>query len=268
MIEKAIPSTGERIPVIGMGTWQSFDVADGAVVVPLVETFVDGGGRVIDTSPMYGHAEAAIGEVRRRSTSGDKLWIATKVWTQGLSAGVQQMERSMKLMGTSRVDLMQIHNLVDWRVQLATLRRWKDEGRIRYIGITHYVPSAFEALASILRHEPIDFVQLPYSLSTPDAERMLLPLCAERGAGVLVNRPLEEGALLRAKRSLPDEARDLGVASWAELALRYVISHPAVTCAIPATSSLDHLRENLRAGTEPLWSEDERRAALALYHAR
>ena len=245
MQQRPIPSSGEFLPVIGLGTWQTFDVAGAAraKLAPLVERFAAGGGRVIDTSPMYGRAEEAVGELKP-----SQVFLATKVWTEGRDEGVAQMERSMRLLRTRCIDLMQVHNLVDWRTHLRTLRQWKEEGRVRYIGVTHYVPSAFGQLERIMRDESIDFVQLPYSVGTPDAEERLLPLAQERGIAVLVNRPFEEGALTRRFRGR------------GELMLRWIVSHPAVTCVIPATRSAEHLGENLRAGEqEPLTAEERAR---------
>jgi diketogulonate reductase-like aldo/keto reductase len=247
MQTRAIPSSGEALPVIGLGTWQTFDVQDVQPLLPVVDAFAAAGGSVVDTSPMYGRAEEAVGRVKSRIP---RPFLATKVWTRGRQEGMAQMERSFRLLQTGVIDLMQIHNLVDWRVHLATLRGWKEQGRIRYLGITHYVPSAFGELESILRSEVIDFVQLPLSIGVPDAARRLLPLARERGVAVLVNRPFEEGALLRRLRGrpLPDEARALGCASWSELLLRWIVAHEEVTCVIPATGSRPHLEENLRAG--------------------
>jgi aryl-alcohol dehydrogenase-like predicted oxidoreductase len=243
MHHRAIPSSGELLPVIGLGTWQTFDVAGGAraKLVPVVERFTAGGGRVIDTSPMYGRAEEAVGKLKPANA-----FLATKVWTQGREHGVEQMERSMRLLRTNRIDLMQVHNLVDWRTHLVTLRQWKDEGRVRYIGITHYRTGAFSELERIMRDETLDFVQLPYSVGVPDAEERLLPLAQERGVAVLVNRPFEEGALTRRH---PHQA---------ELLLRWIVSHPAVTCVIPATRNAEHLAENLRAGEGALFDAKER----------
>lgn len=235
---RSIPKSGEQLPVIGLGTWQTFDVRNAKPLVAVLDRFVDAGGRLIDTSPMYGRAEEVAGEIR-----GDReLFIATKVWTRAREAGIAQMQRSMKLLRATQIDLMQIHNLVDWRVHLETLRRWKDEGRIRYIGITHYHAGAFADLESIMRSEDIDFVQLPMSAALPDAEERLLPLAQDRGIAVIVNRPFEGGSLV----------------SDPELLLRYVVSHPAVTCAIPATSNPEHLIENMRAGDAPPLSTRER----------
>jgi diketogulonate reductase-like aldo/keto reductase len=209
---------------------------------------------------MYGRAEEVAGALRPADA-----FVATKVWTRGREHGIEQMRRSMQLLRTERIDLMQIHNLVDWRTHLATLRAWKAEGRVRYIGVTHYTTSAFRELESIMRDEEIDFVQLPMSIGVPDAEERLLPLAEDRGIAVLVNRPFEEGALLRnvRRRALPDWARDYGAESWSELLLRWIVSHPAVTCVIPATGNPEHMSENVRAGEGRLLSMKERLALKA-----
>jgi diketogulonate reductase-like aldo/keto reductase len=253
MHTRPIPSTGELLPIIGLGTWQTFDVSAGAARQPLGELLRDfraAGGTLIDSSPMYGRAEETVGEL---GNNVPDAFIATKVWTDGRAAGERQMRESLRLLRRETIDLMQVHNLVDWRTHLTTLRRWKEQGVIRYIGITHYRVDAFPELKAILSTEKIDFVQLPLSLGVPDAERELLPLARDRGVAVIVNRPFEGGSILRRVRTLPlpEWAQQSGYASWGELFLRYVVSHPDVTCAIPATSRRDHLAENLRAGSEP-----------------
>jgi len=258
-----------QLPLIGLGTWQTFDVATKPEKERLAEVlrrFGAAGGRLIDTSPMYGRAEAVAGELM--SNLPDPF-VATKVWTRGRQHGIEQMERSMALLRTPSIDLMQIHNLVDWRTHLETLRRWKDEGRIRFIGITHYHTGAFGDLESIMRAESIDFVQLPMSVELPDAEDRLLPLAQSRGIGVIVNRPFEGGTLFRDVRHepLPEWAAEFDSTSWSELFLRYVVSHPAVTCAIPATGNLEHLEENMRAGKGRVLTGGER-AKLRAYLRR
>ncbi|MBV9492871.1 MAG: aldo/keto reductase [Acidobacteria bacterium] len=259
MNTRNIPKTGEAIPVIGLGTWQTFDVSASATkpLGEVLDAFTAAGGKVIDSSPMYGRAEERVGDLRGHAPGA---FLATKVWTSGKQNGIDQMTRSMKLLRTDVIDLMQIHNLVDWRTHLKTLREWKDAGRLRYIGITHYQAGAFPQLEAILREEEIDFVQLPLSVELPDAETSLLPLCQSRGVGVLVNRPFEGGTLFRHVRNkpLPSWAEEFASESWAELFLRYVVSHPAVTCAIPATSSVRHLAENLRAGEGRMLTMEER----------
>jgi diketogulonate reductase-like aldo/keto reductase len=266
MIERTIPSTGETIPVIGLGTWQTFDVDARASRQPLAEVlrrFAAAGGRVIDSSPMYGRAEEVAGELMSQLPDA---FVATKVWTRGRERGIEQMERSAELLRTPRIDLMQIHTLLDWRTQLATLRAWKEEGRIRYAGITHYHTGAFDDLESIMRRETIDFVQLPMSVELPDAEERLLPLAESRGIAVLVNRPFEGGTIFRdvRKKPLPEWAREFDSHSWGELFLRWVVSHPAVTCAIPATANPDHLTENVRVGEGRMLTAGER-AKLRAY---
>jgi diketogulonate reductase-like aldo/keto reductase len=258
VIEREIPSTGERIPLIGLGTWQTFDVRNATPLVPVVEAFAAAGGRVIDSSPMYGRAEETVGILHAHVS---RAFLATKVWTRGRAEGIAEMERSMRLLRTDVVDLMQIHNLLDWRIHLGTLRDWKAQGRIRYLGITHYTTGAFADLASILRCEAVDFVQLPLSIGVPDAARRLLPLARERRVAVLVNRPFEEGALLRRLRGrpLPPWAADFDCRSWSELFLRWIVAHEEVTCVIPATSSLQHMRDNLRAGEGRTLDAEERR---------
>jgi aryl-alcohol dehydrogenase-like predicted oxidoreductase len=243
----------ETLPRIGLGTWQTFDAGPSdAARKPLREVlaeFVKLGGRVVDSSPMYGRSETVLGGLAVELGLRDKLFVATKVWTSGRAAGIRQMEDSeRKLRG--RVDLMQVHNLVDVETHLATLRDWKREGRIRYIGITHYTSGAYGDLERVLDRGGIDFVQLNYSLAEREAERRLLPHAAAKGVRVLINRPFGGGSLFRDIRNkpLPSFAAEIGCASWAELFLKFVVSHPAVTCAIPATSKVEHLRQNMRAG--------------------
>lgn len=269
MLERSIPSSSERIPAVGLGTWRTFDPPSTVdrVTAPIKETlsaFVEAGGRVVDSSPMYGKAEMVLGRLSHELGVNSNLFIATKVWTSGRAAGIWQMTESMKLLGRAQVDLMQIHNLVDWRTQLATLREWKAEGRIRYIGITHYDPSAYATLESVIRSEQLDFVQLAYSATVRDAADRLLPLAADRGVGVLVNRPFEGGGLLSriAKRALPGFARAFAT-TWSEALLKFVLAQPAVTCVIPATTSVEHLRDNLAAGDGRLPTEQECRELVS-----
>lgn len=257
MIERTIPSSGENVPAIGLGTWQTFDVGSGSERAPLREVlrlFVELGGRVIDSSPMYGRSETVVGDLSAELGVADRLFVATKVWTRGRREGVQQMETSMRRLRASRVDLMQVHNLLDLDTHLATLADWKRAGRIRYTGVTHYQVRAYDELARIIGARDVDFVQLNYSLLTRDAERRILPLAQERRVAVLVNRPFEGGdAFRRVRRApLPGWAGDIGCHSWAQVFLKYILSHPAVTCAIPATSNPDHLRDNLGAGSGAL----------------
>jgi diketogulonate reductase-like aldo/keto reductase len=251
-IKKAIPSTGERIPVIGLGTSRTFDAAPGAAraaLVPVLQAFFDRGGALIDSSPMYGAAEEVVGELLRATRHGD-VFAATKVWTDGKQAGVEQMERSRSLWGVPRFDLMQIHNLRDWRTHLETLKEWKAKGSIRYIGITTSHGRMHDELEAALRQEPFDFVQLSYNLEDREVERRLLPVAAERGVAVLVNRPFQLGGLFEKVRGkpLPPWAKELDIASWGQFFLKFAVSHPAVTCAIPATTKVKHMEDNMGAG--------------------
>ena len=254
MHTRAIPSSGEQLGVIGCGTWQTFDVGsaeeDRKRLADVLRVLVDAGGSVLDSSPMYGRSEAVAGDLLTQLGLHDKAFVATKVWTSGAGEGVRQMEASMRLLQHPRIELMQIHNLVDWRTQLKTLRAWKEAGRIKYLGITHYTASAFGELEAIMRAEKLDFLQLNYSLDDRAAEARLLPLAAERGIAVLVNQPFGGGGLLRglADKPLPAWAADIGCASWAQVLLKYVTSHPAVTCAIPGTGRPQHMRDNVAAG--------------------
>lgn len=255
MITRPIPSSGEAMPVIGLGTWQVFDVGPGDPARPklaeVLRLLADSGGRMIDTSPMYGRAEAATGDLVAAAGLRPRLFLATKVWTGGRDAGIAQMRRSAELLRSPVLDLIQIHNLLDWRTHLATLRRLKEDGRVRYIGVTHYTTGSLPELARLLEAEPgVDFVQCGYSLETRDAETRLLPVAAERGVAVIVNQPFETGGMFRRVRgrALPGWAAEFDCASWAQLFLKYLIADPAVTCVIPATAKPEHMQDNLKAG--------------------
>ena len=253
-LTRPIPSTGETIPAVGLGTWQTFDVGAAASerdpLREVLRRFADAGGRVVDSSPMYGAAESVVGDLAADIQVADRLFLATKVWTSGREAGIAQMEQSLRRMRAKRLDLMQIHNLLDWRVHLKTLRDWKQAGRIRYLGVTHYTASAFDELERVLRAEPLDFVQINYSLGERDAERRILPLARDRGIAVLVNRPFSAGGLFSSVRGrpLPAWATELGYESWAHVFLKWILAHPAVTCVIPATRRPEHLADNMKAG--------------------
>ena len=253
-ITKPIPRTGESLPVMGLGTWQTLDIGQAeSARAPLREVMRDFarlGGKVIDSSPMYGRSESVVGDLATELKLHKQLFLATKVWTRGHDAGIRQMEESFRHLRTTRMDLMQIHNLVDWRIHLATLRQWKDQGKIRYIGVTHYTASAYDQLAHVLETEDLDFVQLNYSMAERDAERRLLPLASDKRVAVLVNRPFAQAELFRKVRgkALPPWAKEIDCSSWSQFFLKFVISHPAVTCAIPATSKVQHLIDNMQAG--------------------
>jgi diketogulonate reductase-like aldo/keto reductase len=254
ILRREIPSSGERIPAVGLGTWRTFDVgsaaSERAPLRDVLQRFVDLGGRVIDSSPMYGAAESVLGDLAAALGVTERLFVATKVWTGGREAGIAQMEQSMRRLRVRRLDLMQIHNLLDWRTHLRTLRLWKEAGRIRYLGVTHYTSSAYDELERVLRGEPLDFVQVNYSLGEREAERRILPLAHERGVAVLVNRPFSEGGLFQRVRghAVPGWAAEIGCESWAQLFLKWILAHHAVTCVIPATSRPQHLADNMAAG--------------------
>ena len=278
MRTRSIPSSGEALPVVGLGTWISFDVeASEAALAPrreVLRLLFAGGGSVIDSSPMYGRAESVVGALLAETGTRGRAFLATKVWTQGRDAGIAQMRRSMRRLGAGMdgaapLDLMQIHNLVDWRTHLSTLRAMKEASEIRYIGITHYTPSALDALTGILEAEPgIDFVQFAYSIATRDAERRLLPLCAERGIAFLANQPYDSGAVFRRVRgtALPEWAAGFAD-SWGRFFLKFILAHPAVTCVIPGTDDPKHMADNLGAGYGRLPDAEERRRMVSFWES-
>ena len=251
---RPIPSTGEQLPVIGLGTWQVFDVGrDAAKRAPLrqtLEAFARGGGRVVDSSAMYGTSESVLGDLAAGLGLHKKLFIATKVWTSGRDEGIRQMELSFSRLRVKRLDLMQVHNLVDVATHTRTLAEWKNKGRVRYLGITHYVSSAYAEVERLLKTGQYDFLQINYSLGEPAAAQRLLPLAAERRIAVIANRPFVEGAMFRRVRgkALPEWAKEIGVASWAQFFLKWILGHPAVTCTIPGTGRPEHMLDNLAAG--------------------
>lgn len=254
MLTRTIPSSGEKLPVIGLGTWRAFDVNLSADIQRQLEDvlsmFVKLGGRVIDSSPMYGHAEEVIGQLSSALGIRDKVFLATKVWTEGKQSGIQSMERSMSLLRTNRIDLMQVHNLVDVSTQLATLQEWKQQGRIRYTGITHYESGALGEIEKLMRSQKFDFLQINYSLMEPEAEERVLRLAQERGVAVIANRPFGAGGLFGKVRSkpLPDWAAEFDCRSWAQFFLKWIVANPAITCAIPATNKSRHLEDNMQGG--------------------
>jgi len=273
MVRRAIPASGQAVPVIGLGTARTFDVDpnDTAAMQPLrgvMRAFHEGGGRVVDSSPMYGRAESVVGTLAADQGIADELFMATKVWTRGKDDGIEQMEQSRQRMGGGRLELIQVHNLVDLRTHLNTLKRWRDEGRVRYIGVTHYTAGYHDDLARIVEREPIDFVQLNYNIATRNAENRLLPACANNGVATLINEPFETGALFGrvSGGEVPQWAREeLGIKSWAQLFLKFIVGHPAVTCAIPATSDPEHAADNIAAARAPLPDQRQReRLAQAL----
>lgn len=261
---RPIPSSGEELPVIGLGTWQTFDVGrtERRPLEEVLSRFVDLGGRLVDSSPMYGRSEEVVGEIASRLGLRERLFLATKVWTTGKRAGLAQIEESARLLRSPKIDLLQVHNLLDVDTQLETLRSWKEEGRVHYIGVSHYTASAYPEVARVLRREKLDFLQINYSVVEPEAEEAILPLAADRGVAVIANRPFGGGAGLRrvAARPLPSRAAELACESWAELFLKWILANPHVSCVIPATGKRSHLERNMRAGSGPFPDPAQRRA--------
>ena len=255
---KVVPSTGERIPILGMGTWQTFDVGRSSDVrarlLNVLETFFDRGGRLIDSSPMYGRSEGVVGALLSRTSPRPSLIAASKVWIYGKRLGVVQIEDSRKEWGIPRFDLLQVHNLLDWEAHLETLREMKANGRVRYIGVTTSHGRRHDELERIMTREKLDFVQFTYNLADRSVETRLLPLARERGIAVIINRPLDGGELFSRVQGkpLPPWARDIGVSNWSQYFLKFVVSHPAVTLAIPATSQPSHMVENMGAAFGPV----------------
>ncbi len=250
MIIRNIPSTGESLPVLGLGTWQTFDVTDThkRPLTSVLEVFHQQGGRLIDSSPMYGRAEETVGKLTASLPVQADFFYATKVWTTGRQAGIRQMESSFQKMQRTTMDLMQIHNLVDWQTHLETLQEWKKTGKIRYIGITHYTDSAHPELERVLATGAFDFVQFNYSLFNRHAEKRLLDAASAHGVATLINRPFGEGSIFSkvVGTSLPRWAEEYDIDSWPQLFLKYIISHPAVTCVIPATADIKHIVDNMK----------------------
>jgi aryl-alcohol dehydrogenase-like predicted oxidoreductase len=273
IVERRIPKTGESIPAVGLGTWQVFDVAGNAAEMAhakeTLKVFVEQGGRVIDSSPMYGSSESVTGQLAAELGVRAKLFVATKVWTTGKQAGIRQMEDSMKKLRVERLDLMQVHNLQDTDTHLATLRDWKAAGRVRYVGVTHYHSGAHAELERFVKRGDIDFIQVNYSLAEPDADRRLLRAAADASTAVIVNRPFAEGAMFRRVKGkpLPDWAKDIGCATWAQFFLKWILAHPAVTCAIPATRNPAHMADNMGAASGPLPDEATRRKMAAYFNS-
>jgi diketogulonate reductase-like aldo/keto reductase len=272
MHTRSVPSSGEALPVIGLGTWQTFDVGGDAVArAPLKEVLqalFDAGGRLVDSSPMYGSSESVVGDLCGELGVCEPLFMATKVWTQGREEGIRQMRRSVERMRAGRMDLMQVHNLLDVEEHTKTLQAWKSEKRVRYIGVTHYTASAHGALERWMKTKQYDFVQVNYSLEEREAGDRLLPLAQDLGIAVLINRPFATGGVFRRTRGkpLPPWAAQLGIESWAQYFLKWIVAHPAVTCVIPATSKPAHMRDNAGAGLGAM-PDAAQRERMAQYYA-
>jgi diketogulonate reductase-like aldo/keto reductase len=254
LIQRTIPASGELLPAMGMGTSRTFDTAGDpeslGKLAEIMRILFERGGKVIDSSPMYGEAESRVGDILRAADTPPDLFSATKVWTTGREQGIAQMDKSARRMNVERFDLIAVHNLVDWQTQLATLKEWKEAGKVRYIGITTSHGRDHEQFLEVMRSEPLDFVQFSYNIQDRVAEQQLLPLAAERGIATMINRPFQRGALFSKTRSreLPTLAADIDCESWAQFFLKFILAHPAVTCIIPATSKVHHMEDNMGAG--------------------
>lgn len=255
LITRPIPRSGERLPAVGLGTYDTFDVARDRLaqteLQDVLRRFIALGGKVVDSSPMYGHAEATVGTLATALDAQKSLFLATKVWTSGRTEGIRQMETSAKLLQTKTIDLMQVHNLLDLKTHLPVLRDWKKSGRIRYLGITHYTAGSHAELEKLVRSGDFDFVQFNYSLDEPEAEARLLPACADSGTATLINRPFSQAGLFGKVKGkpLPPWCSEMDCTSWAQFFLKWIISHPAVTCAIPGTRLVRHIEDNMGACT-------------------
>lgn len=270
IMKRPIPSSGEKLPVVGVGTWQTFDVGntqeERAPLKEVLKQLIDQQGSVIDSSPMYGSAERVVGDLSTEMGINNKLFLATKVWTSGRDAGIRQMENSFSLMRRKQMDLMQIHNLVDWKTHYKTLQQWKEEMKIRYIGITHYVDSAHNEVSQIIRNHKMDFIQINYSITNRHAENNLLKIAQDQKVGVIVNQPFGGGGLFGKVRGkqVPQWASEFDCNTWGCFFLKFLLSHPAVTCVIPGTAKRSHMIDNLSAGVGRLPDEKQRQQMIRL----
>src|SRR3954465_15303237 len=270
LVTRPIPSSAEALPVVGLGTYQSFGVSTNAAerepLQQVLRLFVQQGGKLVDSSPMYGTSESVIGDLSATLGITGQLFMATKVWTSGREAGIRQMEESFQRMKVKRMDLMQIHNLLDWKIHLPTLKQWKQAGRIRYTGITHYHSGAYSELERLMKMREFDFVQFNYSIAEREAEQRILPLARETGTAVIVNRPFAQASLFSRVRGkpVPEWAAEFDCRSWGQYFLKYILGHPAVTCVIPATAKPEHLVDNMMAGAGKL-PDEKTRQRMALY---
>lgn len=268
---KTIPSTGETIPAIGMGSWLTFNVGENETLraqrAQVLKTFFAMGGAVVDSSPMYGSSQSVIGDALTRLSRPDALFAADKVWISGGENGPGQINQTRDRWGVDQLDLLQVHNLVSWRAHLETLFAMKAEGRLRYVGVTSYAGIRYDQIERIMRDHPLDFIQVTYNLADREAERRLLPLAEEKGIAVIANRPFREGALIDSvmRQPLPGIAAEIGAENWAQFLLKFIVSHPALTVAIPATRRVDHMRENMGALTGPMPDEAFRRRMVEAF---
>ncbi|MEH6551055.1 MAG: aldo/keto reductase [Pseudomonadales bacterium] len=273
LITRAIPSSGERLPVIGLGTSRTFDTAGDAKTIntltDIMNAFFSNQGSIIDSSPMYGEAESRVGDVLRSMSQQPKIFAATKVWTTGKEQGIAQMEESARRMNVTRFDLIAVHNLKDWKTQLETLYQWKEEGKVRYIGITTSHGRNHAEFLEVMKTQAIDFAQFSYNIDDRSAEQQLLPMAQEQGIATMINRPYQRGSLFKKSKgeALPAMAADIDCDSWGQFYLKFIVSHPAVTCVIPATSKLHHMQDNMMANFGRLPTADQRTEMLKLFEA-
>ncbi len=271
MLKRIIPSSGEEIPVIGLGTSRVFDIVPSQNEInirrEILDIFYENGGRLIDTSPMYGMSEEIIGISAEDYIQKNRFFLATKVWTEGKENGLRQIEESFQKMKANKISLIQVHNLLDWKTQIKTLRSLKDEGRIDYIGITHYKSNAFDEMIKIMEAERIDFAQFNYSLGERDAEQRILPFCKDNGIATLINRPFMRGRLFKEaeKKRLPSWVSDYGIDSWGQLFLKYIIADDAVTNVIPATSKSKNMLDNSKAGMGEMLDAAAKKRVLEVF---
>ena len=271
MLKRVIPSSGEEMPVIGLGTSRVFDIERSKnelnVREKILDIFYENGGRLIDTSPMYGMSEEIIGITAKKYIEKNRFFLATKVWTEGRENGMRQIEESFQKMRADKISLIQVHNLLDWKTQIKTLRSLKDEGRIDYIGITHYKSNAFDEMIKIMKAEKVDFAQFNYSMGEREAEQKILPFCKDNGIATLINRPFMRGRLFREaqEKKLPSWVSDYDIDSWGQFFLKYIISHDAVTNIIPATSKPKNMLDNTRAGMGRMLDEKAKKRMLEVF---
>lgn len=271
MLKRVIPSSGEEMPVIGLGTSRVFDIEPSKnelnVREQILDIFYENGGRLIDTSPMYGMSEEIIGMTAKKFIEKNRFFLATKVWTEGRENGIRQIEESFQKMRADKISLIQVHNLLDWKTQIKTLRSLKDEGRIDYIGITHYKSNAFDEMIKIMNAEKVDFAQFNYSMGEREAEQKILPFCKDNGIATLINRPFMRGRLFREtrKKKLPSWVSDYDIDSWGQFFLKYIISNDAVTNVIPATSKTKNMLDNVRAGMGKMLDEKAKKRMLGVF---
>lgn len=273
LIQRKIPNSGELLPVVGMGTSRTFNTDNDseslAKLTAVIQAFFAAKGMVIDSSPMYGNAETRVGEILRSMTNPPKVFVATKVWTTGREQGIAEMQESARRMNVKHFDLISVHNLVDWRTQLDTLKNWKKEGKVKYIGITTSHGRDHDEFLQVMKNEPIDFVQFSYNIDNLDAEREILPVARDKGIATMINRPYQRGSLFRRSKgkALPEMAKEIDCTSWGQFYLKFILGHPDITCAIPATSKAKHMVDNMQANFGRLPGSAQRKEMLKYFNS-